>query len=144
MFVCIHYPINVKTAEPIKTQILWDLTWHQGRFMYDWIFKNLLLTKLDFWKSTKFFIKSAKFFFFVLQCTNEIEDGREGSDEFSLTMQLSSQGKVADHRGFFLLVELLFYKLFKKSQFIVSGESWKVVKEAFYLIEFVNPRNDWV
>ena len=53
---------------------------------------------------------------------------------------------MADHRGFFILADLLFSKLFKKSQFIVDkvkkGESWKLVKEAFYLIEFVNPRND--
>ena len=65
LFVCL-YPINVKTAEPIGPYFLWDITWPQGRFMDDQIFKNLPQSKFDFWKfwkyTTFFFIKSANFF----------------------------------------------------------------------------------
>ena len=56
-----------------------------------------------------------------------------------------------DHRGFLISVDFLFYMLFKVSiysgttfwVYIKSGESGKVVKDTFYLIEFINPRNDW-
>ena len=44
------YPINVKTAKPIGPIFLWDLAWLQGKVMDDQIFKNLPLTKFDFWK----------------------------------------------------------------------------------------------
>ena len=43
------YPINVKTAEPIGPNFLWDLMWPQGRFMDNRIFKNL--------PPSKFFVK---------------------------------------------------------------------------------------
>ena len=51
-FACLGvrlYPINVKTAEPIGPNFLWDLMWPQGRFMDNRIFKNL--------PPSKFFVK---------------------------------------------------------------------------------------
>ena len=65
--VCL-YSINVKTAERLK---LYKICLHQN-----FIFENFENPQI------LFFIKSAKFFVFVLQCiqekifTNEIKDGR--------------------------------------------------------------------
>ena len=47
MFVCL-YPINVKTAGPIRPKLLVDLVCSQGRFINDQIFKNVLPSKFDF------------------------------------------------------------------------------------------------
>ena len=49
-------PINIKTAEPIVLKFFVDLTWPQLRFLDDHIYKNLPLTKFNFWK----FLKSTK------------------------------------------------------------------------------------
>ena len=40
-FFCLNLnPMNVKTAEPIGPKFLWDITWHQRRFMNEQNFKN--------------------------------------------------------------------------------------------------------
>ena len=54
---------------------LFDLKFCVGLKMYRWSkFKNFAFNKIrfliKFWKSTIFFIKSANFFVFVLQCTH--------------------------------------------------------------------------
>ena len=72
-------------------------------------------------------------------------------------LQNTTTNMFAGHRwlicGFFILVDLLFYKLFKKSQFIVDttfrvyrlrkvkAERWW--RKSIIWFEFVNPRNDW-
>ena len=64
LFLSNKYPINVKKAEPIGPKVLYDLYGTlQGRFIYDRIFKNLLLTNSMF---DNFEIR--KFLFFVLRC----------------------------------------------------------------------------
>ena len=45
--VCL-YPINVKTAEPIKPKLCVGPQWSQGRFMNDQNFKYLSPSKFDF------------------------------------------------------------------------------------------------
>ena len=70
------YPINVKTAEPMAPKFFVGHLGTQGK-VYEWTkFQILVSIKIrsplnffKFWKSTKFFWKSANYFCFVLRCT---------------------------------------------------------------------------
>ena len=88
--VCL-YPINVKTAEPIRPKFCVGPHVSPGK-VYEWskfqIFDSIkirfLLNFWKFWKSTIFLLKSANFFFVLFydvhkenMFTIEIEDGCE-------------------------------------------------------------------
>ena len=72
LFVCL-YPINAKTAEPIGSKFCVGPDVVPGK-VYEWSkLKKLASNKIRFSQNFEnprfFFIKSAKFFFFVLKCT---------------------------------------------------------------------------
>ena len=87
LFVCL-YPINVKTAEPIRPKFCVGPLWSQGRFINDQNFKNLCLKVFYFENAQKILWNPQTFFVFDLYCTKrrcseikpqlkvEIEDGR--------------------------------------------------------------------
>ena len=90
LFVCL-YPINVKTAEPIRPKFCVEPHVAPGK-VYEWLKLQIFvsikirfsLNFWKFWKSTHFLLKSANFFFVLFydvheenMFTIEIEDGRE-------------------------------------------------------------------
>ena len=58
--------ITPKTAEPIRPKFVWDLAWPQGRYYWRSNYKNLPLTKLDFWNPRNYYINFV--FCSYLQC----------------------------------------------------------------------------
>ena len=70
LFGCLFVSKKGQTAEPIKPKVVWNLAWPQWRFIYDRIFKNLPLRKIDFWK----FLKSMNIclFLFYNVCKNKM------------------------------------------------------------------------
>ena len=81
LLVCLS--VCIKTAEPIGSKIFVETRVTLGK-VHGWIFKNLPPSKIYLWKlskSTIFFIKSAKYYFYNViiyeenMFTIEIEDG---------------------------------------------------------------------
>ena len=81
LYVCFF--VSSKRLNRWGPNFLWDLTWLQGRFMDYRIFKNVPLTKFDFWKSTIFYLIPRNFLLFLYYVfkekmfTIEIKDGYE-------------------------------------------------------------------